>query len=82
MATEIVVAGSRLDNDIRTVNLSPEIITESEARLHINNATEEDDSQIMQSSKLYSQFVQPEQDLLLFSSAELLNIVTSFGAAK
>ena len=47
VATEIIAAGSRLKDGITTINLSPEVITESEAMLPINNGNEEDDSQIL-----------------------------------
>ena len=82
MATEIITAGSRLNDNIMTINLSTEVIMEQEALINIENANDRDFDHILISAKLYKQFVLPEQDLLAFSSSELLNAIANFDTAR
>ena len=64
------------------MKVSAEAISDQESCLYFENPNEVGNEQILMASKLYTQYVQPEQDLLAFSSDELNNTIANFDSAR
>ena len=82
VATEILAICSYRQNDIATALVTEETVAHRESQLMQPEAEEPADHCVKMASKLYAQYVRPEQDLLAFGPAELHDIVDNFSAAR